>query len=161
AGIVRLEPETTKNRDGRTFPFAVLPELEGLLHEQRERTRAVEKATGRIVPWVFHRDGERIGDYKQAWGTACSRAGAPDAWVHDLRRSAVRNLVRAGVPEIVAMRLCGHKTRAVFDRYAIVNEEMLREGVEKLARFHSDNDPKRAVVGLRHRSGTISPGAKS
>ncbi|MBI4540275.1 MAG: tyrosine-type recombinase/integrase [Gemmatimonadetes bacterium] len=134
AGTVRLEPETTKNREGRTFPFAALPELEALVQGQRERTRAVEGATSRIVPWVFHRDGERIVGYKRAWQSTCKRAGVPGAWVHDLRRSAVRNLVRAGVPEIVAMRLCGHKTRAVFDRYAIVNEEMLREGVEKLAR---------------------------
>ena len=54
------------------------------------------------------------------------------------------------------MRLCGHRTRAVFDRYSVVNEEWLREGVEKLARLRSEAGPERAVVGLRHRSGTIS-----
>lgn len=151
AGTVRLEPGTTKNAEGRTFPFAALPELEALLREQRERTRAVERATGRIVPWVFHNSGERIHGYKQAWAGACKRAGLPHAWVHDLRRSAVRNLVRAGVPEVVAMRLCGHKTRAVFDRYSIVNEEWLREGVEKLAR-RSAAVAERKVLPLAQRA---------
>ncbi len=58
--MVRLEPNTTKNDEGREFPFAALPDLRHLLERQRERTRALEKKTGRIIPWVFHRSGERI-----------------------------------------------------------------------------------------------------
>ncbi len=60
AGVVRLEAGTTKNREGRTFPFAVLPELEVMLREQRDRTRVHERARGQIVRWVFHRRGDPI-----------------------------------------------------------------------------------------------------
>jgi hypothetical protein len=60
---------------------------------------------------------------------------------HDLRRSAVRNLVRAGVQEQVAMRISGHKTRSVFDRYAIVSEQQLIEGMQKLQKFQDAAEP--------------------
>ncbi len=150
AGIVRLEPRTTKNDEGRAFPFDALPALKRLLEKQRSRTRALERSTGRIIPRVFHRDGEPIRYFRRAWLSAIDRAAhqergevrqvvRPDLIgriPHDLRRTAVRNLVRAGVPERVAMQLTGHKTRSVFDRYNIVNERDLRDGVVKLAGLH-------------------------
>ncbi len=97
---------------------------------------AVILAAGR----VFNRDGKRIQDFRTAWQGACERAGVQGAWVHDLRRTAVRNLERAGVSRSVAMKLTGHKTEAVYRRYAIVAESDLREGVEKLAALHSTTD---------------------
>ena len=133
AGIVRLEPGTTKNREGRTFPIAALPALEALLRRQREATSTVERRLGQVVPWVFHREGRRIRDFREAWVRACTRAGCVGMIPHDLRRTAVRNLERAGVPRSVAMKLTGHKTESVYNRYAIVAEQDLREGVAKLA----------------------------
>ena len=134
AGKVRLEPGTTKNREGRIFPFGdALPELRDVLEEQWRRTKAVEQANGVIIARVFHRNGKRIRDWRTAWKSACVAAGWPQRIAHDFRRTAVRNLVRAGVPERVAMQLTGHKTRSVFDRYDIVNEADLRTGIEKLA----------------------------
>ena len=151
AGVVRLEPRSTKNDEGRTFPFDALPELAAVLRAQRDRTTAVERASGQIIPHVFHHDGQPIRYFRRSWLSACKRAATvregklsrvvrPDLLgriPHDFRRTAVRNLVRAGVPERVAMQLTGHKTRSVFDRYNIVNERDLRDGVNRLAALHS------------------------
>ncbi len=148
AGTVRLEPGTTKNKEGRTFPFTALPPLERLLTEQRARTDEVEREQGRIVTHVFHRQGEPIRSMRRAWEVACERAGVPGTWIHDLRRTAVRNLERAGVSRSVAMKLTGHKTEAVYRRYAIADSAALAEGVEKLARLHSAEPADRTVVPL-------------
>jgi integrase len=130
-GWLRLEPEETKNRDGRMFPL--VPELRDVLLGQHERVAAIQRATGRILPWVFVQDtGQPVRDFKRAWHTARKRAGIPGRLFHDFRRTAVRNLIRAGIPETVAMKLTGHRTRSVFQRYAIVEEGMLREAGEKL-----------------------------
>ncbi len=133
ARVVRLEPGTTKNDAGRTWPFALHPRLHALLVSQLESRVAWARERGRLIPWVFHRDGQQLSEFKKAWKTACRLAGCPGRLVHDLRRTAVRNLVRAGVTEHVAMALTGHRTRSVFDRYDIVNENDLKAAVEKLA----------------------------
>jgi integrase len=129
---VRLEPGTTKNDEGRTFPFT--DDLRALLEEQRARTEEVQRQTGQIVPYVFHRRGKPIKDFRGAWDTACRGAGIPGRIPHGFRRTAVRNLVRAGVPERVAMQLTGHKTRSVFERYNIINEADLQDAAAKLNR---------------------------
>jgi integrase len=138
-GIVRLEPGTTKNDRGRTFPYAdILTELRDVINAQWEATKAV-RARGILCPYVFHRSGNRIRYFRKAWMTACKAAGHPGRIPHDLRRTAVRNLVRAGVPERVAMQLSGHKTRSVFDRYDIVSEADLKTAIGKLAIAHRDS----------------------
>lgn len=95
AGTRRLDAARSKNSEARTFPFAALPHLAQLLQEQRERTRALERRTGQIVPSVFHRDGASIKSMRTAWDAACTRAGLPGAWFHDLRGTAVMHLERA------------------------------------------------------------------
>lgn len=131
AGTVRLEPGTTKNREGRMI--FLTPDLRALLQDQQARTAALQHQQQRIIPWVFHRDGEPIKDFREAWQNACQRAGQPGRLFHDLRRTAVRNMVRAGIPERVAMQISGHKTRSIFDRYNIVSEGDLREAARKLS----------------------------
>lgn len=141
-GWLRLEPGEGKSRTGR--PFRMTPELRAALKRQRERTDALERSTGQTVPWVFwrakgpgvQRDGQRVGLFRKAWLTACEKAGLQGKIPHDFRRTAVRNLERAGVPRSTAMAMVGHKTEAIYRRYAIVDETMLAEGSEKLSRLH-------------------------
>ena len=138
SGEVRLEPGTTKNDEGRVFPVAALPPLGEVLTLQRERVSRIEKVTGQVIPHVFvWSDGRPIGFYLRRWRSACKKAGLPGRLVHDFRRTAVRNLERAGVPRSVAMKLTGHRTEAVYRRYAIVSPADLRAGVEKLAQLHA------------------------
>jgi integrase len=133
AGTVRLDPGTTKNRDGRLFPFGDhLLALRDLLEAQRRLTTDVEKKRGAICPWVFHRNGKRIRNFRGAWLKACEAAGLTGMIPHDFRRTAVRNLERAGVSRSVAMQLTGHRTEAVYRRYAIVSEGDLGAGLDKL-----------------------------
>ena len=147
-GWLRLDPGESKNGEGRQFPFT--DELRAVLEAQRDHVREIERATGQIVPWVFvHTDGSRIKDFRAAWANACKAAGVPGRLVHDFRRTAVRNLERAGVPRSAAMKLTGHKTEAVYRRYAIVDSAMLQEAAVKLSALHASEANSPSSVKVR------------
>ncbi len=160
-GTVTLDPGTTKNDEGRVFPFTT--ELRELLEQQDAERDRLNRA-GHIVPWVFFRmigtrrerktkEPQPIGSFRKQWMAACRAAGCPGRIPHDFRRTAVRNLVRAGIPERVAMMMTGHKTRSVFERYNIVSSGDLLEAARKLDALHQlrgghksgHNDPKTAA----------------
>ncbi len=148
-GTVRLEPGTTKNQEGRLFPYGdMLPELTDTITAQWSYTKRVEQARKIVCPWVFHRNGRPIRSFYGAWRKACLEAGHPGRILHDFRRTVVRNLVRAGVAENQAMQLTGHKTRSIFDRYDIVNEADLRAAVRKFAAAHDDSRSVGRVVAF-------------
>jgi integrase len=134
AGWARLEPGSTKNGEGRAFPLRTLPDLAALMDRQREAVTALERKTEQIIAWCFPKpDGSPIGRFDKAWRTACKAAKVPGTLFHDLRRSAVRNLERAGVSRSASMKLTGHKTESVFRRYAIVDSADLEEAAAMLA----------------------------
>jgi integrase len=139
AGDVRLDAGTTKNGDGRVVYLTA--GLRRLLKQQHELHQQLAK-TGQIVPHVFFkmvakkRGGEKfprpIGSFKRAWMLACRAAGVPGKKLHDLRRTAVRDLDRAGVSRTVAMKMVGHRTESIYNRYNITSDVDLREAARKL-----------------------------
>jgi integrase len=147
-GVIRLDVGSTKNDEGRELPFAVLPELRAVLERQRARTEAVQRETGQILPWVFHRGGKPIKDFLTGWHQACAKSGLSGRLPHDFRRTAVRRYERAGVSRSVAMKLTGHKTESVYRRYAIVASADLRDGLGKVAALTPSKAPAAQVVAL-------------
>jgi integrase len=156
-GVIRLRPDHSKNGRGRTI--AIEGDLCRII-ERRVQARVVPGKDGqpdRVAEHVFHHVGRAIGDFRKAWASACVEAGltrlkldaqgqpivdeegqpklVPAKLFHDLRRSGVRNMVRAGVRERVAMEISGHRTRSIFDRYNITSEEDLRDAMRRTSRY--------------------------
>lgn len=129
AAVIRLESEQTKSGDPRTVP---LPDvLVGMLKMQEPKTGCVFDGTNLRKAWQHACAATGLGTLTKVEGKKDQRYNG--LLIHDLRRSAVRNLVRAGVPEKVAMSISGHKTRSVFDRYNIVNEQDVVEAMQRVS----------------------------
>ena len=133
ADTITLRAENSKNGEGRTIV------LEGELAEVIERRRQARKVKDKkgnfvmLSEYVFHLKGEPIGSFRKSWATACKFANVPGRLFHDLRRCAARNLLAAGVPQAVAMKITGHKTDSMFRRYAIVTVDQQREALKMAA----------------------------
>ena len=139
---VRLRSENDKAGRGQVLP------LEGalwLIIERRGRQRLVN---GAMTAPVFHRKGKPIRNFYKAWTTATRMARCPDKLFHDTRRSAVRNMVQAGVPEQVAMQITGHRTRSTFDRYHISSLDDLRKAQNRLQSHLARQDSTPKVVSI-------------
>jgi integrase len=124
-GTLSLDPGATKNDDARVV--VLTPALRDALRAEVERLDTFQRASGIITPYLFIHTtgvlrGKRIKDFARVWRSARRKAGVPGHLRHDFRRTAVRGMVNAGVPERVAMEISGHKTRSVFDRYHIVSQ---------------------------------------
>lgn len=130
-GTLRLEAQTTKNGEAREVPLAT--EVRSILEAWRLTT--MEKWPA--CPWVAHFDGEHIKRINTAWKTACKKAGLKGKLFHDLRRTAIRNLVRAGVNQAIAKKISGHKTDSVFQRYNIVDKKDLVDAAKRIDLYHS------------------------
>jgi len=130
----------------------------GELHATILMQRQIRDARFPDCCWVFSHDGKRIRDFRKSWRTACRRAnmyfvgadGRTTAPIfHDLRRTAARNLRRAGVPERVIMLIGGWKTRSVFERYNIVDETDLQDAAIRLDKLPA-SEIGRSTVKAEH-----------
>jgi integrase len=133
--VIRLRSENSKNKDSREIPFDRFPKLGELLMRARTNRRL-------DCRFVFHHNGQPLGDFRKSWASACTKAGL----VHDLRRTAVRNLVRAGIPERVAMEWTGHRARTVFERYNIVSDNDKQAVAQKLTAYLSAQSTMPTVI---------------
>jgi integrase len=118
--VIRLKPQIAKNKDGQVI--ISIGEIANII--ARSQAERVESC-----PYVFHRQGQCIKHYNRAWRTARQKAGLPGKLMHDNRRTAARNMDRAGVPRQIAKQITGHKTDSMYNRYNIVNEKDVREGM--------------------------------
>ncbi|MFL6414717.1 MAG: site-specific integrase [Bryobacteraceae bacterium] len=123
--LIRLEKRQTKAKRARIAP---------LYGELRAWLDMAYAARDPECPYIISWRGHGVSEVKTAWKNACRRAGVPDLLVHDLRRTAARTMIRAGIPEKQIMLIAGWKTRSMFDRYHIVDERDIQEPGKKLAR---------------------------
>ncbi len=128
----------SKNREPRIFPFKYHPRLEQVLRDQRAAVTGWEQKHRALCPSVFHWGGRPLKKLRRSWQSACAAAGLEGRLLHDFRRTAVRNLIRAGVQQAVAMKITGHKTDSIFRRYLIVDEELLAQATGAVAELLGD-----------------------
>lgn len=129
AAQIWLERGQTKSKIARVLP--IYGDMRDVLMQAFEKTNAQFPK----CDLVFHRDGEKIVDFRKAWAKACATAAVPWLRFHDLRRSAVRNMDRAGIPRATIRRIIGHETDAMFDRYRIVDQKDIHEAGQKAADY--------------------------
>jgi integrase len=143
-GFLRLEPGTTKNNQGRLIPLAN-EVTEALWRWKQQMLHRYPSCS-----WVCHFRGVRLVRVpRKVWQKACEQVGLKGRLFHDLRRTAVRNMVRVGISERIAMTISGHKTRSIFDRYDIVSENDLLDAGCKLNQHYLSEGAILAPYELR------------
>jgi integrase len=142
---IQLRAELSKNR--KAYRICMNRELAELI-ERRRQERAIATPQGAaICRYIFHRNGKPLGNFREAWVAACAAAGCPGTIPHDMRRSAVRNLVRAKVPRSIAKKWTGHESDTVFERYNIIEGDDMQEAAELLEQYTQGTRAK--VVSIK------------
>lgn len=116
--------------------------MEGELLEIILARKALKEAIYSACSLVFfnYKTGDRIKDFRGAWDKGCNEGEIGKRLFHDFRRRAIRNMERGGTTERVAMMISGHKTRSVFERYNIVNENDLKKASQDVTKYHQEQD---------------------
>lgn len=171
--VLRLLGKNAKT--GKPRKIVVSGELVPLLQRRREARLIKTPAGVEMAALIFHRNGERVGEFRKSWKTAAVAAGV-GKWIcekcesegtekqcptcktdrkysgtifHDTRRCAARNLRRAGISETVCMAITGHLSRSTFDRYNLTDETDLAQAMESVQKYHQDE--KQKVVAMTGR----------
>ena len=144
---IRLHAKDSKNRHGRAIPL--MADLLTIV-ERRVKARRLD------CQYIFHRNGKHMGEFRKVWRRACEEAGVSGKLFHDFRRSAVRNMVRAGVNPDIARQISGHRTPAIFSRYNIIDEADLRRAIEQTSGYLASLPLKSKVHVLRPVSETAT-----
>src|SRR5262249_12502898 len=132
AGVIYLRD--SKNGEPRQLPFKESEALGRILREQRAHASAFELSRQRPVTHVFHYRGRPLPEgLRRSWRTACTKAGLPLRLFHDLRRSFIQRCEDAGVSRSSAMKITGHRTEAIYSRYAITPRSSVSAALRKLA----------------------------
>ncbi|MBF0328393.1 MAG: site-specific integrase [Nitrospirae bacterium] len=145
----RITLVNTKNNEPRIIP------LVGELFDTILKQKVLCDSSYSKFPYVFSRNRKQIKDFRGVWNAAFEKAAIERKLFHDLRRTAVRNMVRAGVAEKVSMQISGHKTRDVFERYHIVNEDDLKLAFQKVDSMHAETEKAVEKENSGHKTGTI------
>ena len=135
-----------KSKNGLPYFVPEAGEIHGII-ERRSAARKVE-VNGTIMRCnlVFHDgQGNAIQEFRKSWRTACEKSGVPHLLVHNLRRSAARNLIRSGCSEDVAMQVGGWKSRSIFERYNVTSEADVIAAVQQV-NLYNENESKRVVA---------------
>src|SRR5262249_39779814 len=144
---IRLRRENSKTEEPRVI--VLTGELLGLVQRRWTARQYRTKLGSALSEWVFHRCGQPIVDFRDAWALACKTALVPGLLFHDLRRSAVRNMEKSGaVTQSVAMRITGHKTDSVYRRYRIVDEADIERALQK-TQESINQSPTSNVTGMK------------
>jgi integrase len=134
------------SKNGRPYYVPIIGELVKLV-ERRKEARSIKTDSGVLLSsLVFHRDGKQVNEFRKSWATACRAAGCPGTLVHDLRRSAARNLIRSKVNKDVVKQLGGWRTDSMLSRYNVCAEEDLRDAMEKVTQYNEAESKKVASI---------------
>ena len=139
ARVIRTQQAKGAKNVGRVLPIYgdMIPWLE------MEMSRWPETPNCR---WIISYNGAQLGEFRKSWATACRSAGVQGLLFHDLRRSAVRNMIRAGLQQASSLAITGHKTVSVFHRYAITSEQDVKVAGEKLGRLMFEGRASQAAL---------------
>jgi integrase len=138
--IIRLPAEFSKNKKERVLPIT------GALMDTIKRRRKKRRLD---CEYVFHRNGTPIKSFRRAFRAAAKEIGRPELLPHDMRRSAVRNFRKSELSESDGMMLSGHRTRSVYERYNIRDDQDATEAMEKVQEFLKKEAENRKVVPLK------------
>jgi integrase len=149
-GLILLDPKDVKARKYRDpWPYRGHALLNAVVERQLAMKRKLELQLGIIIPTLFFwPNGRPIKDVDYHWKRACRAAGFPGMRIHDWRRAAARDALKATGDRKLARRLIGVRTDAIFDRYAIVEAGDVLDAVHKLSRVQEDRGASEAQAVL-------------